>query len=66
MAEDHTTTSHRLVVSKCALAEGRQRERSAQAIPGRSRFDSLLLVNHRPFSIGESGVRRWLRPQGSL
>ncbi|EOS66561.1 hypothetical protein C816_00702 [Oscillibacter sp. 1-3] len=34
------------VVSKCALREGRQGERSAQVIPGRSRFDPLLLVDH--------------------
>ena len=44
------------VVSKCALREGRQRERSAQVIPGRSRFGSLLLVNHRPSSLCHSAT----------
>jgi hypothetical protein len=36
-----------LVVSKCALSEGRQRKRSAQIISGRSRFSSFLLVDRR-------------------
>ena len=38
------------------LAEGQQRERSAQVIPGRSRFGSLLLVNHRPSSLCHSAT----------
>lgn len=41
------TTTRLSVVSKCALREGRQRERSTQVIPGRSPFGSLLLVDHR-------------------
>ena len=45
------TTGQRPVVSKCALREGRQRERSAQVIPRRSRFGSLLLVDHRLSSL---------------
>ena len=40
------TISPWTVVSKCTLREGRQRERSAQVIPGRSRFGSFLLVDH--------------------
>ena len=46
-----STTARLRVVSKCALREGRQRERSAQVIPGCSRFSSLLLVDHRPSSL---------------
>ena len=46
-----TTAGPWPVVSKCALREGRQRERSAQVIPGRSRFGSLLLVDHRLSSL---------------
>ena len=42
-----TTAGPWPVVSKCALREGRQRERSTQVIPGRSPFGSLLLVDHR-------------------
>ena len=51
-----STTAHLRVVSKCALREGRQRERSAQAIPGGSRFGSLLLVNHRLSSLCHSAT----------
>ena len=42
-----TTAGPWPVVSKCALREGRQKERSTQVIPGRSPFGSLLLVDHR-------------------
>jgi len=46
-----------LISSDNALfAEGRQRERSAQVIPRRSRFGSLLLVNHRPSSLCHSAT----------
>ncbi len=55
MAEGHTTTSLR-VVSKCAFREDRKRERSAQVTPGRSRFGSLLLVDHRPSSLCHSAT----------
>ena len=51
-----STTARLRVVSKCALREDRQRERSAQVIPGRSRFGSLLLVNHRPSSLCHSAT----------
>ena len=44
-------TASLLVVSKRALGEGRQRGKSAQVIPGRSRFGSLLLVDHRPSNL---------------
>ena len=47
----HLPTTRLRVVGKCALREGRQRERSAQVIPRRSRFGPLLLVNHRPSSL---------------
>ena len=43
-------------VSKCALREGRQRERSAQVIPRRSRFGSLLRVDRRPSSFCPSAT----------
>ena len=46
-----STTTRLRVVGKCALREGRQRERSAQVIPRRSRFGSLLLVDHRLSSL---------------
>ncbi len=55
MAAGHTTASL-LVVSKCALSRGPQRERSAQAIPGRSRFGSLLLVDHLLSSLCHSAT----------
>ena len=51
-----STTARLRVVSKCALREGRQRERSAQVIPGHSHFGSLLLVNHRPSSLYHSAT----------
>ena len=38
------------------LAEGQQRDRSAQVIPERSRFGSLLLINHRPSSLCHSAT----------
>jgi hypothetical protein len=49
-------TASLLVVSKRALGEGRQRGKSAQVIPGRSRFGSLLLVDHRPSSLCHSAA----------
>ena len=51
-----STTARLRVVSKCALREGRQRERSAQAKPRRSRFGSLLLVDHRPSGLQHSAI----------
>ena len=51
-----STTAHLRVVSKCALREGRQRERSAQVIPRRSRFGPLLLVDHRLSSLCHSAT----------
>ena len=51
-----STTARLRVVSKCALREGRQRERSAQAKPRRSRFGSLLLVDHRPSGLQHSAT----------
>ena len=44
------------VVSKCALRGDQQRERSAEVIPGRSRFSSHLLVDHRPSSLFHSAT----------
>ena len=51
-----STTARLQVASKCILREGRQREWSAQVIPGRSRFGSLLLVNHRPSNLCHSAT----------
>ena len=51
-----STTARLRVVSKCALREGRQRERSAQAKPRRSRFGSRLLVDHRPSGLQHSAT----------
>ena len=50
------TTTRLSVVSKCALREGRKREGSAQIISGRSRFGSLLLVDHRPSNLYHSAT----------
>ena len=46
MAAGHTTTSLRLV-SKCALRRGPAKRTERPGHPGRSRFGSLLLVDHR-------------------
>ena len=51
-----STTTRLRVVGKCALREGRQRERSAQAKPRRSRFGSLPLVDHRPSGLQHSAT----------
>ncbi len=51
-----TTISPWQVVGQCALREGRKREGSAQVISGRSRFGSLLLVDHRPSNLYHSAT----------
>jgi hypothetical protein len=53
------------------FAEGRQRERSAQVIPGRSPFGSLLLVDHRlsglcPFTTNEPSANVYLGGKTTL
>ena len=56
MTAGRTITSQRRRWVSEFFAEGRQRKRSAQVIPGHSRFGSLLLVDHHLSSLCRSAT----------